>query len=478
MKHMELDLCIKGGNVVSPTGISETDIGIRGEKIVLLGDGKLFPHAEKTRDVTGKYIIPGGIDTHSHLEVGFQGAQAADDFYSGTVAAAFGGTTCIIDFARCIKGGSAVEVLRKRMDQAQSKAVVDYGFHVTLTEASPQIISEIKEVVQMGCPSFKLFMIYKKEGQMIDDGGLLAVFEEAAKWNAIAGVHAENAAITEHNVEKAVFENKLDWIHHALTKPNIVEAEAIQRVLLFSKHVGNALNIFHMSTHEGVDLVSEAQRDGYPVYAETTPHYLTFTEDVYTRPDGHYYLCSPPLRKQKDIDQLWKGFRFGCPTFTGTDHASFPLIDKEKFLEKKNGQLIPNFTKVANGVPGIEVRLPILLNGVREGKLRMTDLVRIFSANAARIFGLYPRKGVIEIGSDADLVVIDPNREKILSARTLHMHVDYCLYEGMKVIGYPIMTILRGRILVEDEKLFGDPGSGKFLKREIDPIVLKNSYWL
>lgn len=478
MKVMELDLCIKGGNVVSPTGITEMDVGVWREKIILLGEAEYFPKARRTIDAKGKYVIPGGIDTHSHLEVSFQGAFTGDDFYSGTVAAAFGGTTCIIDFARCMKGESPVEILQKRMEQARPKAVVDYAFHITLTEASSRVLSEIKEVVQIGCPSFKLFMIYRKEGQMIDDGGLLAVFEEAAKWNAIPGVHAENAAITEYNVEKAVSENKLDWIRHAFTKPNIVEIEAIQRAILLSKCVGIPLNIFHLSTGEGADLILQAQKDGRPVYAETTPHYLTLTEEVYKREDGHYYLCSPPLRKKKDVDRLWEGLRVGCPTFTGTDHASFTPEDKEKFLERREGKLIPNFTKVANGVPGIEVRLPILLNGVREGKLSMNRLVTIFSTNAARIFGLYPRKGVIAVGSDADLVIVDLKKERVLSAKTLHMHADFCPYEGMKVMGYPILTVSRGKILTEDDRFFGSPGCGSFIKRKIDPLVLKDASWL
>ena len=475
---MELDLLLKGGDVVSPTRISKMDVGILGEKIVFLGDGALFPRAGRTVDVAKKYIIPGGIDTHSHLEVMFQGAQAGDDFYTGTVAAAFGGTTSIIDFAKCLKGNSAVEVLGKRMDQARNKAVVDYGFHVTLTEASPRIISEIRDLVQMGCPSFKLFMIYRKEGQMIDDGGLLAIFEESARWKAIPGVHAENAAVAEYNVEKAVSENQLGWIHHARTKPNIVEAEAVQRAILFSRSVGNALTVFHLSTHEGADLISRAQREGSPVYAETTPHYLTFTEEKYNTPDGHSYLCSPPLRKERDIARLWKGLRDGCPAFVGSDHASFTLKDKEKSLEKRNGRIMADFTKVPNGVPGIEVRLPILLNGVHEGKLGMTDLVRVFSFNAARLFGLYPQKGTVEVGSDADLVVIDPNKERVLSEKTLHMQVDYCPYEGMKTVGFPIMTILRGKIIVENETFLAEPGTGRFIKREIDPLILESPNWL
>jgi dihydropyrimidinase len=474
-----MDLVIKGGTVISPWGRQKLDIMVDKGKIVALGDVGAAK-ADRVIDATGKMVIPGGIECHTHHENAFQGAVGGDDFYGGSVAAACGGTTTMMDFSITLKGNMPLDFLKKRISMAEERGIVlDFSFHCCLTEINPEILAQIKDVIDYGAASFKVYMIYRKEEMMLDDGQLMALMDVATKHGGLVGVHAENAAIAEYRTDLLLKNGRTRWTDHPVAKPNIVEAEAIQRAALLAKEMGTGMYIYHMSTKEGVDICRNAHLNNQPLYAETCPHYLTFTEDVYNREDGYLYLISPPLRKQADIDALWKGMADKAVKVTSTDHAPFTLKEKQMNMKwDDQGNIIQEYHTVANGGPGIEMKLPTLINGVSNGKLTWEQLVFANSYGAARIFGFYPQKGLIEVGADADIVIVDPEKEVNLTNSMLHMNVEYTLYEGLHYKGWPVMTISRGTVLMENGEFVGPKGHGKYIKRSIDPEILKSSAWM
>lgn len=462
-----IDLLIKGGIVVNSEGRIEADIAVAGPKVVGLGRGADFPQARRTLDASGMLVLPGLVDPHAHFATTFGGATTCTDFYSGTVAAAFGGVTTIIDFAFQERGRPLREAVEARKRLAQGKAVIDYGLHGIITDATPETIRELPGLERDGISSFKLFMIYRKEGVMADDGALLAVMEEASKHGFLVGVHAENAAIAERKTAEFLRDGKRSARYFPLSKPNIVEAEAIHRAIYLARYTGCALYIYHVSTREGVELIREAKGLGLPVYGETITHYLSLTDEVYERPDGINWIISPPIRKQKDIDAIWHGIADGTISTIGSDDGAWSTETK------KLGQ--DSFDQVANGAPGVEVRLPIAFTeGVGQGRITEERLVEVMSTNPAKIFGLYPKKGTLRPGSDADLVIIDPSMEKTITVADLHTPIDWCPFEGFKVKGYPVITISRGRIIVADGEFQGSAGDGSFLPRHIPPEVLRS----
>lgn len=474
-----MDLIIRNGLIVSHLGRTEGDIAVKDGKIVAVGDiGNVTAKTEI--DAKGKIVIPGGIDTHTHHENPFQGCVGGDDFYTGSVAAACGGTTTMMDFSITPHEEMPFEFAKGRIKKALDRGIaIDFSFHCCLTQVNEDILRDIKAVVDLGLASFKVFMIYRKEGQMLNDGELMALLEETTKHGGLVGVHAENADIAEYRVEKYLAEGKRDWNIHALCKPNVVEYEAINRAALLASELGTGMQIFHMSTKEGAEILMKAKEDGKPVYAETCAHYLRLTDDVYDREDGYLYLISPPLRKKADQEKLWEAIKKRAIYTTGSDHAPFTHAEKEMRLKKDaNGKLIPDFTAVANGAPGIELKLPTLINGVSEGRITWEDLVFVNSYAASRVFGMYPKKGEIIEGADADIVIVDSDREvDITGPEALHMHCDHTPYVGLKFKGWPEMTILRGKIIVKDGEFVGQRGYGEFIKRKIDPEVLKTSSW-
>ena len=468
-----MDLIIKGGTVVSPYGRKQTDVMVDKGKIVAVGDASGF-QAGRVVDATGKMVIPGGIDTHVHIESPYMGRFGGDDYYTASVAAAIGGTTTFIDFVKPSEGHTPMELAQKRISMAEERgAVVDFSFHIVLNKAAPEVFGAIKEMVAFGTPSFKMYTTTTK------DGDIYALMEEIKKQGGLAFIHSENAGIIDYKVAQVLSEGKTDYIYQALTRPNIVEQEAIQRMALFATKLGAAVFIAHVSTHEGAEICQAARKKGLPVYAETCPHYLLFTEDkLRDAENGLLYIQSPPLRKEEDIDALWKALKNRSIHVTSTDHSSFPRFEKAMDLKKdKNGNYIPEFNKVTNGVPGIEMRLPTLINGVSEGKLTWEELVYINSYGAAKIFGFYPDKGLIEAGADADIVLVDPDKEVSITNAMLHMKVDYTVYEGLQYKGWPVMTIQKGVILAENGAFVGPKGHGKFIRRKLDPTILKTSDW-
>ncbi len=453
-----MDLLIKGGKAVTEADVFEADIGVADGKITAIGKD-IKAKAGRVIDARGKYVVPGAIDGHTHMEFPFMGTTSADDFYHGTLAAACGGTTTIIDFAlqRQGEGQKLFDVVDEWHTKADPKAVVDYGFHMIITELNETTHGEIKKVIEYGIPSFKCFMTYP--GLRLDDGAIYAVMQEAAKHGGVVGLHCENNDIISFLVSQFVDQGNTAPEFHAKAKPPIVEEEAAARARLFAESSGCNSYVVHMSTGAARELVKEGEERGAPFWSETCPHYLVFTDEVYRREDGHKWVMSPPVKFQKDKEALWRGLASGDIKTVASDHCCFTW--EQKLLGKDN------FTKIPNGVPGTEVIIPILHSeGVARDLIPITKLVEVTSYNPANIFGLYPKKGAIAVGSDADLVIIDPEKRVKMDMDSLHSNIDYSIYEDFTATGYPVMTISRGEVVAENGEFTGKKGRGEFLRRK------------
>jgi len=456
---MSFDLIIKGGKVVTAGDIFEADIGIKDGKIAAIS--KDLQDADEIIVASGKLVMPGMIDGHTHMDMPFMGTFSSDDFETGTRAAAFGGVTTIINFAIQEKGKSLKDAIETEYAKAKGKSFIDYAFHVAVTDMREDVLAEIPEVMKDGITSFKLFMTY--ESLMVTDDVLLEVLEVVSKNGGLVGVHAENYYMIKFLTKRLLAEGKTAPIYHAYSRPNCCEEEAVGRAALITKLIGGRLYIVHLSTAEGLSRIEEAQNEGVRVYAETCPQYLLLDESLYNEPDfgGAKYVMSPPLRKEKDRVALWNGLRKGTIQLVGSDHCPFNMKD-QKIMGKDD------FTKIPNGAPGVETSLPLLYSeGVAKGRISINRLVEVFSTNPAKLYGLYPKKGCIAVGSDADIVILDPEKEVTLSVDTLHHNVDYTPYEGWKVKGYPVTTIVRGKIVCNDGEFFGEKGYGEFLPRGV-----------
>lgn len=452
-----MSLLIKGGKVVFGGEVKEADILVKGSTIAAVGPGLDAGDAEVI-EAGGKFILPGAIDVHTHMQLPFGGTVSADDFANGTKAAAFGGVTTIIDFAIQAKGEALRETVSKRRAEADGKVYIDYGLHVAITDLTDDIMAEIPSVIEAGCPSFKLFMTY--QGLAVDDGTLYFALKTANEAGGMVGVHAENMTIIERMINKLLAEGKTEPMYHEVSRPVIAEAEAVSRAIMLAGDTGSRLYIFHLSSRPGLEKIREARQKGAPVFAETCPQYLMLSRDNYREPDfrGARYVMSPPLRGKEDQDALWAGLADGTLQAVGSDHCPF------RTEQKKMGESA--FNKIPNGGPGVETLLPILYSeGVGKGRLKLERLAEVTSTGPAKLFGLYPKKGAVLPGSDADLVIIDPDKEVVLSPGTLHMNVDYTLYEGLKTKGYPVATISRGKVICKNGEFYGSRGDGEFISR-------------
>lgn len=457
-----LDLIIQGGTLVLPDTCHTTDLAIDQGHIVAFGDSSILPRARRTIDARGYYVLPGGIDPHVHIHWPFLAATTADDYAQASIAAAIGGTTTLIDFAHPKMGPTPLERVANRRAEADEHVAIDYSLHCVLTEGSPEILEQMGALVSAGVTSFKLYMAYRRRGIMVDDAALLFVMRQAAALGALVCVHAENGAVADANEAQFVAEGRTKATDFPRHKPNYVEAEAIERAIFWARQAGARLYIFHLSTAEGLSLVRAAQKQGIRVIAETCPQYLVLEESVYERRgDGHRFICSPPIRSTEDNKALWEGISQGVITVIGTDHCAFTV-------EQKNmGQ--DDFTQVPNGLPGLETRMSLLYTeGVVKGRISVNQLACITSLNPARTFGLFPRKGILAPGSDADVVLFDPARKWTLSTEDLHMGVDWSPYDGWKLEGAPVMTISRGEVIVERGEFVGAAGRGRFTQRVPD----------
>ena len=460
------DTIVRNAKVVSPETTVSADVAINGERIAALLEPNSGAPAKRTIEASGKFLLPGLIDPHTHIEHMYQpGLYTNDNFYTATASMAIGGITSIIDFAIQLPDVSPIEILEKRLNQAQ-KAVTDYAFHSCFINGNDETLSQIGELVERGVPSIKIFMAYRSRGRQCDDGVVMAILEEAKKHGALVGAHTENGDIIDYIAAKAVRNGQTSAIYHALTRPSYTEEECMRRALFLAKVASAPFYDFHMSIGSGVNVMRKARAAGRPVYAETLTHYLTLTKDVLNRPDGINFICSPPMRDSEDIEELWQGLADGTISTTASDHCSFNTE------LKKQGE--DCFDKVPNGVCGGEFRLPILFSeGVNKGRLSINRFVAVTSTNAARIFGMYPQKGIIAQGSDADLVLVDPEREKTLSVKDSLIGLDWSTFDGVKVKGIPTLTMLRGEVIAEEGNYIGQRGVGRFLTRKIDPDILR-----
>jgi dihydropyrimidinase len=457
-------LLIAGGRVVTAVDDYEGDVLIEDGKIAAISKWGQAPFSgltpDETIDATGKLVIPGGIDVHTHLDMPFGGTTSADDFASGTVAAAHGGTTAVVDFAIQYRGQTLRHALEAWMTKADGKAAIDYGFHMIVTELTDAVEAQMDELVREGVTSFKLFMAYPGVF-MLDDGAIFRALLRTRENGGTICMHAENGGVIDVLVKKALAEGNTAPKYHALTRPARAEAEATHRAIALAEMAGVPIYIVHLSAPEALEMVTQARDRGLPAYAETCPQYLFLSYENYEEPGfaGAKYVMSPPLRPKEGQDRLWRGLAFDDLQAVSTDHCPF-CMKEQKELGKDD------FSKIPNGAPGIETRMSLVFDGgVRTGKISLNRFVELTSTSPAKIFGLFPRKGTIAPGSDADLVVFDPNRKQTLSAKTLHMKVDYNPYEGREVTGVSETVLSRGKVIVENGKFTGKAGAGTFLKR-------------
>ncbi|TMF98010.1 MAG: dihydropyrimidinase [Chloroflexi bacterium] len=456
---MAMRTLIKNGTVVTASDTTKTDVLIDGEKIAAIGSG-LATSADQVIDAENRYVMPGAIDVHTHMELPFGGTFASDDFATGTAAAAWGGTTTIVDFAVQSYG----QTLRQGLDQwhkkAQAKAHIDYGFHMIVREINDSILKEMDTLVNEGIPSFKLFMAYPGVF-MLDDAAIFKAMSRTAENGGLIMMHAENGGAIDVLVKRYLAEGKGDPINHGLTRPASMEGEATSRAIALSRLAEVAVYIVHLSSKEALDAVREARDDGAPTFAETCPQYLYLSLDDLGRPgfEGAKYVCSPPLRPPSHHDELWKGLLQDDLQLVATDHCPFHFKG-----QKEMGR--GDFSKIPNGLPGVEDRFSLIFHGgVNSGRITLNRFVELVATAPAKMFGLFPRKGTIAPGSDADLVIFNPRVERTLSAKTHHMNVDYSCYEGMTVKGLPEVVMQRGNVLVRDGKFQGVKGAGQFLRR-------------
>src|SRR5947208_1074148 len=450
---------IKSGTVVTASDQYRGDVLVEYEKISLIGT-TIDVQADKVVDASGKYVLPGGIDVHTHLDMPFGGTRSTDDFESGTIAAAHGGTTTIVDFAIQYRGQTLHDAWETWMKKAEGKAVVDYGFHMIITDLSDQVEGEMDALVAQGVTSFKLFMAYPGVF-MLDDGSIFRALLRTGKNGGTICMHAENGGVIDVLVQRALAEGRTAPKYHALTRPARAEAEATHRAIALAEMADVPVYIVHLSAAEALEMVTEARDRGLPAYAETCPQYLFLSYDNYEEPgfDGAKYVMSPPLRAKETQDRLWRGLAFNDLQAISTDHCPFCMKEQKVLGEG-------DFSKIPNGAPGIETRMSLVYDGgVRSGKISLNRFVELTSTSPARIFGLFPRKGTIAPGSDADIVVFDPEKKLKLSARTLHMNVDYNPYEGREVVCANSTVISRGRVVIDGGKFVGRAGSGSFIKR-------------
>ncbi len=439
----------------------KADVLIEGTAIKEIRTGIPFSSADKVVDASGLLLLPGGIDAHTHLDMPFGGTESVDDFLTGTRAAAIGGTTTIVDFAIQARGTKMRDALDTWWKKAEGKACIDYGLHMIVTDLGDAGLEDMDDMVREGVASFKLFMAYPNV-LMVDDATIFKALRQTAKNGALICMHAENGSVIDVIVQQALAEGKTAPIYHALTRPTLAEAEAVHRSIAMAEMAGVPVYIVHLSSEDALNQVREARDRGLPAYAETCPQYLLLSiEDVADKGwEGAKYVFTPPLRERKNQPKLWEGLRTDHLQVVSTDHCPFCFAD-QKALGKDD------FTKIPNGGPGIENRLQLLHHhGVGQGNFSINRFVELVSTAPARIFGMYPKKGVLATGSDADLVLWDPSEEYTISAATHHMRVDYSMFEGFHVRGNARDVYSRGELIVSGGKFIGKPGRGSYLRRE------------
>jgi dihydropyrimidinase len=450
---------IQNGRIVTAVDDYNADILVEDGKVAAISR-KFEGNADRIIDAKGRLVIPGGIDPHTHMELPFGGTFSSDTFETGTKAAAHGGTTTIIDFAVQSKGMALNEALDKWFAKAEGRTSIDYGFHLIVTDMPDERLPEMKEAIRQGISSFKLFMAYPGVF-LADDATIFRAMSTASEAGGLICMHAENGIVIDEIVKRALAQGKTAPKYHAMTRPTKAEAEGVHRAIAIAEIAGSPVYIVHLSCDDSLQEVQRARDAGLPAYAETCPQYLFLDQSVYEQPgfEGAKYVMTPPIREKWNQEKLWRGLQMNDLQVVSTDHC--PFCFKE---QKEMGK--DSFAKIPNGGPGVENRMSLVYNGgVASGKISINRFVEITSTSAAKIFGLFPRKGTIAVGSDADIVIFDPNEEMTISAKTHHMNVDYSCYEGMKVRGVTKTVLSRGDVVIDEGKYVAKPGRGQFLKR-------------
>jgi len=450
-----MNIVLRNGTVVTAKDSYRADVGIQGNLLTAIGQDL---QGDQVLDVSGKYIFPGAVDPHTHLELDFMDAVSSDDFYTGTVAAACGGTTTIIDYAEQTRGETLTQAVEAWLAKADPKVVIDYGLHVSVTDVREDILSEMEDVVRHGVSSFKCYLAYPER---LRDDELLQVLMRAKGTGALVNVHCEKGWLVDFMTRKLLAEGKTEPRWHPRSRPAAFEEEATQRAVALSRIAQAPLYVVHLTCAGALEAARRARDGGQPVLVETCPQYLLLDVDRYEEPgfNGAKYVISPPLREAPNLDSLWRGIANGDVDTIGTDHCPFNLVG-----QKDLGR--DDFSKIPNGMPGIETRVPLMYHeGVNSGRITLNRFVELVAAKPARLFGLFPQKGTIAVGSDADLVIWDPNKEMALTVDNLHMNVDYSPYEHITVRGYPELVIARGKVIVRDNHFVGERGWGRFLER-------------
>ncbi len=469
---------IKGGTVVTATEIMEADVLIDGQRVVgLLARGDSAPEVvvDKVIDASGKYVFPGGVDVHTHMELPFGGTNASDSFESGSRAAAWGGTTTIVDFAMQTIGEPMMAGYETWMEKAANNCAIDYGFHMIVSDVNPQTLKEMDMLMGEGVTSFKLFMAYP--GVLYStDGQIFMAMQKAAENGSTIMMHAENGIVIDVLREQALAKGQTDPIYHSLTRPPVTESEATHRAIAYAELSGAPLYVVHMSAKEALEEIAVARNRGSNIFAETCPQYLFLGWNNLKEPgfEGAKYVCSTPVRdwEQGHQDALWRGLATNDLQVVSTDHCPFCMNDHPVLgTQKRLGE--GDFTKIPNGMPGVEERMRLLYHGsVAEKRLSLNRFVEVTATTPAKMFGLYPKKGTIAIGSDADIVVFDPKVTTTMSVNVNHMDVDYSSYEGKKVEGKIDIVISKGKVLIENDQYHGAKGDGEYLRRGTNQCLI------
>ena len=457
-----MSILIKNGRIITAVDDYMGDVFIENETITHIGKS-LDMEADEILDASGKYLFPGGLDPHTHLDMPFGGTVSADDFETGTRAAAHGGTTTLVDFAIQTKGQSTLEALDTWHAKADGKTAIDYGFHMIVTDLEDDRVHELKMLADEGVTSYKLFMAYP--GVLyVDDGTIYRAMRKAGENGTVVCMHAENGIVIDEIVKRALAEGKTEPKYHALTRPTRMEAEGVHRAISIAEVANVPVYIVHLSSSDALEQVMLARNRGVHAFAETCPQYLFLDHSYYEQEgfEGAKYVMTPALREKWNQDELWKGLKFGDLQSISTDHCPFCFKD-----QKTLG--IDDFSKIPNGGPGVENRMSLVFNGgVNSGRISLNKFVELTSTAAAKTFGLFPKKGTIAVSSDADIVIFDPNRKETISVDnscTHHMRVDYNAYEGFEVTGFTETVLSRGKIIIKDCEYMGKKGDGQFLKR-------------